>query len=355
MATIEKRTNGNGQITYRVKVRLRGRPVESATFERLTDAKKWAQDTESAIRNDRYFKTSEAKRHTFAELVERYKANVLNKKSDSDKFIKNQTHQLNWWKSKIGTYLLSDITPALISEYKDKLAQERSSGERAISGATVNRYLAALSHAFTIAVKEWGWVEDNPVMKISRLRESTGRVRFLSEDERNNLLEACKKSENPYLYLIVVLALSTGARQMEILSLRWKDIDLNRNVIILEKTKNRERRVLHLSGLAQKLIREHTKIRRLDTDLIFPGRDRKIPINIRAHWLEAIRTANIENFRYHDLRHSAASYLAMNGASLTEIAEILGHKTLQMVKRYSHLSESHTSKVVEAMNKRIFG
>jgi len=102
-------------------------------------------------------------------------------------------------------------------------------------------------------------------------------------------------------------------------------------------------------------VKKLNKVKNIDTDLLFPGRKRNQPIDIRVAWEKALTKAEITNFRFHDLRHSAASYLAMNGATLTEIADILGHKTLQMVKRYSHLTEQHTSKVVSKMNKQIFG
>lgn len=219
----------------------------------------------------------------------------------------------------------------------------------------MNRYLAILSHVFTVAVKEWGWIEENPVLKVSKMKEPRGRVRFLSEDERKNLLEECKKSESPCLYKVVVLALSTGARRMEILGLKWQDVDIARDVITLHETKNGERRVLPLAGHALALIKQHSKVRQLNCDLVFPGKLLQNPVDIRTPWETALKKAKICDFRFHDLRHSAASYLAMNGASLAEIAEILGHKTLQMVKRYSHLSEAHTSKVVARMNEKIFG
>jgi integrase len=89
--------------------------------------------------------------------------------------------------------------------------------------------------------------------------------------------------------------------------------------------------------------------------MVFPGRIPGEPVNIENHWQKALKTAGIENFRFHDLRHSAASYLAMNGATLPEIAGVLGHKSLQMVGRYAHLSEAHTANVVERMNAKIFG
>ena len=128
-----------------------------------------------------------------------------------------------------------------------------------------------------------------------------------------------------------------------------------RGVIILHETKNGERRILPLTGHALELMKEHSKIRQLNCDLVFPGKDFKKPIDLRTPFETALKRAEIENFRWHDLRHSCASYLAMNGASLAEIAEVLGHKTLSMVKRYSHLSEAHTSKVVARMNEQIFG
>lgn len=364
MANIEKRTSGDGKTSYRVKVRLKGFPVQSGTFERLTDAKKWAQDTESAIRNNRHFKTSEAKRHTLAELIDRYIRDVLpNKKSASD-----QAQQLGWWREQLGSYTLADVTPSLLAEYRDKLtsdpiqskAKDKNKTEqkpRYRTPATVVRYMAALSHAFTIAVKEWGWLEDTPMRKVTKPKESRGRVRFLSDDERIRLLKVCKESSNPYLYPVVVLALSTGMRQGEIMGLTWDVVDLNRGRAILHETKNGERRAVAITGHVLELLKDLSKVRRIDSNLLFPAKENapQKPLDLRSPWKTAIKKADVQNFHFHDLRHSAASYLAMNGASLAEIAEVLGHKTLQMVKRYAHLSEGHTARVVESMNQKIFG
>jgi integrase len=352
MANIEKRITKDNQTTYRVKIRLKGYPAQSATFERLTDARKWAQHTESAIREGRHFKTSEAKRHTLSEAIERYVKNVLPSKPKSKVF---QNTQLKWWKQCIGEYSLAEITPALIAHNREKLSSLPTPRGETHSPATVNRYLAALSHLFTIAVKEWGWIDENPLRKVTKMKEPRGRVRFLSDDERTNLLSSCKESESTYLYIAVVLALSTGGRRMEILGLRWPDIDLNRGIITLHETKNGERRILPLTGHALDLMKTHVKIRALTADYVFPSKNKKKPIDLRSPFEIALKRAEISDFKWHDLRHSCASYLAMNGASLAEIAEILGHKTLQMVKRYSHLSEAHTSKVVAKMNEKIFG
>ena len=363
MANIERRTDSQNRTRYRAKVRLKGFPAQSATFDRLTDARKWAQATEAAMREGRHFKTTEAKRRTLGELVERYVRDILPTKKAKTQ--QPQVGQLAWWKKRLGAYALADCTAALLAESRDALAREpipsqandaaKAGPPRYRSPATVNRYLAVLSHAFTVAVKEWGWIEANPLAKVTKGKEPRGRVRYLSDEERDRLLQACRQSTNPDLYPAVVLALSTGARQGESMGLRWAQVDFTRRAATLEETKNGERRVLPLTGHALDLLRARAKVRRIDTDLVFPGSDPSKPVDLRSPWESALKRAQVEDFRWHDLRPSAASYLAMNGASLAEIAAVLGHKTLAMVKRYAHLSDAHTAGVVERMNARIFG
>jgi integrase len=365
MANIQEVPGKNG-IKYRVLIRMKGCPPQSATFARRTDAKKWAQDTESAIRDGRYFKTAEAKRHTIEDMIDKYiKGNLVDRKSAV-----NTKHHLLYWKSKIGARMLSDLTPDLIGDVRDSLLNDpyitsRKIGKKVIeterkrSGATVNRYMAAFGHCLTVAVREWRWMESNPMPNITKSKESKGRVRFLSDEERERLLTACKDSQNPYLYPVVVLALSTGMRQGEIMNLTWDDIDFVNRRLILHETKNGERRAVHLAGKALELLQalKKQKVRRIDNNLVFPGTHvlNRGPASLRTAWLFALKKANVTDFKFHDLRHSAASYLAMNGASLIDIAAVLGHKTLAMVKRYSHLSDSHTLGVVERMNQKIFG
>lgn len=352
MASIQERNTNDGRTRYRVQVRLRGTPALSASFDRKTDARRWAQQTEAAIREGRHFRLSEAKRHTLAELVDRYIRDVL---PDKPKSRQTQTQQLGWWRQQIGSYTLADVTPALIAEHRDKLSRGITVRNGQRSPATVNRYVAALSHAFNIGVKEWGWVHDSPMRQVRKFKEPRGRVRVLSDEERQRLLRVCEESANPYLHPVVVLALSTGTRKMEILSLTWKDVDFGRSVIVIHETKNDEPRAIPLTGRAFGLMRNLSRVRRLDSDLVFPGQNPQRPIDIRTAWETAVRKADMQDFRFHDLRHCAGSYLAMNGASLAEIADVLGHKTLQMVKRYAHLSEQHTAGVVARMNDRIFG
>jgi integrase len=378
MAVIEKRKTSDGLIRYRVKIRLKWQPPRTETFHRLADAKRWANETEAAIRDGRHFKATEAKKHTVGQLLDRYIQDVLPQKRKSQK---KQTAQLFWWKEQIGSYLLSDFTPALIGEKRDELLRGTTCRGTRRSSATVMRYLSALSHVCTVAVKEWGWLEDSPMRKVSKLRESRGRVRFLEEDERLRLLKACKESSNPHLYPVVLIAMSTGMRYGEIINLTWHDIDLSRKRVILQETKNGDRRAVPIAGPALELLTRLEKESPVDGGLLFPKlraktsvsgdannelstfqmqeaeRVQKVqkPTQLRSAWCDALKKAAIKDFRFHDLRHCAASYLAMSGASLGEIADILGHKTLAMVKRYSHLSDAHKHAVVDRMNKHFLG
>ena len=344
MAMIEKRSVGNGTIKYRVRIRIKGAPQEMATFNRASDAKRWAVQTEAAIRERRYFKTSEASRRTLAELITRYQQDILPYKSPSLTFIRGQHNQLEWWKAQLGAYFLADVTAARIAETRAKLTTSTS---------TANRYMAALSHVFTVAVQQWEWLSDSPIRKLPKLREPRGRVRYLSEEERAILLQAARLSPNKILHLVIVLALSTGARKGELLNMQWSDINFERRKMVFQQTKNGERRSAILGEFALKLLQEHRAQSDEVSSYVFPSK-RGNPIRVDKDFRELIQSVGIENFRFHDLRHSAASYLAMNGASVTDIAEVLGHKTLSMVKRYTHLSDSHTRSVVERMNAVIF-
>jgi integrase len=354
MADIQERISKSGVKTYTARVRLKGYSTQTATFKRLTDAKKWVQNTESAIREGRHFKTVEAKKHTLGDMLDKYIKDKLpeyNQKEQAERKSK-----LDWWKNRIGVYLLSDVTPPLIVECREELKNGVTFLGTKRSPATVVRYMAALSHAFRIAIKEWHWLDDSPMRKVDRPQEPKGRVRFLDDNERQRLLLACQESKNKLLYMCVVLSLSTGMRKSELMCLKWQDLNLNDGYLILHKTKNGNRRRVPLSGLGLELLREHAKARRLDTQLLFPGivhADK--PLDLRAAFEAALKRAEIQDFHWHDLRHCTASYLAMNNASLAEIAEILGHETLDMVKRYAHLSDGHVSDVVASMNNKIFG
>lgn len=358
MASIQKRTwidqDGKQRTTYRVQIRRKGFPPVTATFERKTDADDWAKATETDMKRRRYFPQHEAERRTLAELVERQLETVkIERPDDYDR----QRVLLSWWKDKLGPYTLDAITPELITRHRDMLQREEG-----FSNGTVNRYLTMLSKTFNNAVREWHWLHDNPVARVSKKPEPRGVVRFLSDEERARLLEACKKSDYKPLYLMVLFALTTGMRRGELLGLRWQDIDLARRdkdgnsspIAVLQDTKNGDRRSVPIVSEVVELLSEHGKVRKLGNDRIFVADGSSEVWLFDRAWYKALKDAKVKDFRWHDLRHSCASYLAMSGATTAEIAAVLGHRTLQMVKRYAHLSDQHTGTVVERMTRKYF-
>ncbi len=375
MATIQKRSWKTGTV-YRVMVRIKGFPEQQRTFKRLTDARMWAQDTESAIRKGEFkniVRTAASK--TLADVIDRYKVEVFGHKAATTQ--RAEGSFLAYWEKALGAYALAYIEPDLVAEKMKELA-EAGDGRRKADDAkdgqepkapkpksrkTLKHYRDTLALLFKYA-KQWGWTGSNPldgVNKITKIRNE--RIRYLADDERTRLLAACKASEQKHLYPIVVFALSTGARKGEILKLTLDDVNLKRGAAILRDTKNGETRsapiVHHLKDILEAHIAE---VKAFYESLnppapkrwLFPRADGQEAIDIRAAWEAARTAAKVSDFRFHDLRHSTASYLAMNGANLMEIAGVLGHRTLQMVKRYAHLSESHVKQVVEDLNMQLF-
>jgi integrase len=363
MAVIDERKGRNGETIYRVRIRIKGRPIECKSFARKRDAKEWAASREESLKAEITFGAAAHSKKPLSAFIDRYIELELPKHKHGNHRT-NIRNRLGWWRDFTGDTPIRDVTPALLAEGRDRLLQEghtkhrygpKSGSTKRKSANTVIGYMVALSHVFTVACKEWGWLTSNPMSNVKKPSKPQGRVRFLDDDERDRLIEACQQSPCAYLLPVVVMAISTGARYSEIMHLRWRDIDLERGVARLERTKNGERRALPLTHKALELIRQlHKEASPDNRDLLFPRADGLAPFAIQKYWKAALKKADIEDFRFHDLRHSAASYLAMNGATLAEIAEVLGHKTLQMVKRYAHLSDQHTASVVERMNRKIF-
>jgi integrase len=328
---------------------------ETATFDRITDAKDWGKKTEADMKAGRHF--GQSKRHTFKELADEYSPNAKDKV------------RLDHWRGVFGADTLNSILPARISKERDKLLSEDTaryaepeSGDPELdakrprakrTGATVNRYIAALSACLSYGVK-LEWLERNPCERVAKPPENSGRVRYLSEQELPLLLEACRNHAD--LYLAVVLSLSTGARQGEVMSLRWGQIDLKRKIIALDKTKNGDKRALALVGEAYSVLQARAKVRSLTDDRIFPPTKlakKAEYLDLRQPWESALAKAEIKDFHWHDLRHTAASYMMMNSVSHLEISKILGHRTLTMALRYAHLADSHLVATGEKLAARL--
>jgi integrase len=307
-----------GKISFRVQVRVKGWPSQSATFRNRRQALNWGASRDAAIREDRYFPQARAQRTTFADVARRYREML---QSDGEVDADRMRH-VRWWEHRFGPCALAAVTPDRIAEARDALAREpltrahqggagnptRGAPQiRMRSGGTVNRYLATLSHMLSVAVKEWRLIERNPAHDVGRKKEARGRVRFLDDAERVALLSACEDSSWPALHGLVLLAISTGARRGELLGLRWADVDLEGSAprAIVRVSKNGDPRVLPLIGKALGALRVLKAQASPGSHFVFAGNVADLPCRyFDGHWYRALAAAGIGDFRFHDLRHT---------------------------------------------------
>ena len=225
--------------------------------------------------------------------------------------------------------------------------------ENGKSIATCNRYIAIIQACFTKAY-EWNFINEDKlkiIRKVKKLKGEIGRLRFLSKEEIRALLANCE----PHLYPIVFTALNTGMRKSEILNLKWDNVDLKHGLILLEKTKNGERREIPINEPLKQLFKQLFTNRRLNTEYVFVNPETgKRYIDLKRSFHSACKKAGIRDFRFHDLRHTFASQLVMNGVDLKTVQELLGHKTIKMTLRYAHLSQAHKKEAVKALEKVIY-
>jgi len=214
-----------------------------------------------------------------------------------------------------------------------------------VSNATVNREVACIKHIFTIAI-EWGIVQKNPGKKVKLLRERNTRLRYLDEKEIRKLHDACAEHLKP----IVIVALNTGMRKEEILSLKWKDLDYRIRTISILDTKNGESRKLPINNI---LYRTLLAAKKTDSPWVFCKKNGERYGNVRKAFEGARKRAGITDFRFHDLRHTFASYLVMNGIDLKTVQELLGHKSFEMTLRYAHLSPEHKKRATDILGNKM--
>ena len=269
--------------------------------------------------------------------------------------------RLRWWAAQVGALPLQDLSDDHVHAALEALGERNATfyagtdeagrkifnaKRKRLSPASINRYAASLAAVITWAIKRRiapkGYV--HPCRSIERKPENNERTRFLSDEERQRLLQACKAATWPRLYALVLMALTTGARRGELLGLTWSDIDFERAEASVCVTKNGDPRVLPLvPQVAEELQRFKGKP---DHRVFGSPRDPLRPFTFEPRFHDALKAARVRDFTFHALRHSCASILAKNGATLLEIADLLGHRQLQMTKRYSHLATSHKAALV---------
>lgn len=289
-----------------------------------------------------------------AALIELYMAHYAGRDT-------TRVQRLSWWTQRLGTLRLDQVSDDHIHEALEQLATHAprywagndadgrpifKAKKKPLAPATINRYCAALGAVFTWAIRRRiapkGW--DHPCRRVERRAENNEKTRFLSDDERDRLLQACKASAWPRLYLLVLMGLTTGARKGELLGLRWRDVDLAQRVAHVGRSKNGDPKVL---PLVPAVVEQMQQLQGAESALVFASARRpQQAYAFELRWGQALRAARIRAFRFHDLRHSCASFLAQKGATLLEIGDLLGHRQMNMTKRYSHLASTHRAALV---------
>lgn len=320
MATLRQYDNGRWQAI----VRRTGHPMVSKVFASKADAERWSRLTESELDRGVFIDRTEAERTTIADLIDRYIVEVTPQKRSARK----EKQRLCFLKDRLGKLSPARLTSKHVAAFRDVRLREGR------AGATVVKELNSLSHLIDTACKEWGIpMLANPVKLVRRPAVARGRDRRLTHAEYDALLAACRSSGAMQLEAIVVLAIETGMRLGELLGLEWSRVDLGSRVATLDLTKNGEARQVPLSSRAIDTLRSVP--RNLNNPRVFWRWSR--PDSFENAWRRVVLKARLSNLRFHDLRHEATSRLFEKGLGMMEVASVTGHKTLQMLKRYTHL------------------
>jgi integrase len=321
---------GRAQVWY-ISTMVNGRQVRIST---RTTNKKLAQRIHDKvvgqIAEGKWFEGLSGKHKTFKEMMDRYMSEYsIPKKASSERDLSSLSHLLPFF----GNRKIPEITPKLVYEYKNKRRSEEA------SPCTINRELALMKHAFNLAIREWEWTTTNPVIRVSMEKEPPSRDRWLTWEEEEALLSVSPQ----WLKEIIVFAVETGCRREEILSLAWKDVDIFKKVVTIFAKKTGDRRTIPLTARAfeifvskEKARTKRGSIKREEFVFPHPGRQKVNFHTLRWAFEKALEKAEIEGFRFHDLRHTFASRLAQQGVDPYTIQKLMGHKTFTTTQRYAH-------------------
>jgi len=351
MATYKEVKTQKGK-KIQVTIRVKGYKPIYKTFEKKTQAKLWAEDVETQMRKGNWSKV-ETKADikaiiTVSDLINDFQTNIA-----PQKYSKHYQYDVmyQWWKNKIGHLNITDLNANVLTRCKNILMSEPPDkpykNHKTKSNSTVRKYMFCLSAVLKYAVRELQIIPINPMSNVDKPRKNKGVVRFLSDSERTELLQACNKYSD-ILYLFVVLAIFSGGRYSELLALTVEKIDFLNDMVYFTETKNGESRGVPIYHRLAEKLKQYLDENKITTGYVFI-KNNKLPY-MKGMFEKVLKTTSIENFRFHDLRHTYASYLAQNGAELLEIAQLMGHKNLQQVQIYAHLTQKHTAKVVRKMS-----
>ena len=298
---------------------------------------------------------TEADKHFFDEAVLEYIQNHLPHLERKTRI--EYERYLSFWEKELGSKLLSEITPSLIVGYRDRMKKEmivREQGGRSNhqirKPSPVNRYLATLSGVLTYCKTEKFWLDFNPCSAVKSLPEGETKERMLTDEEKERLFEVTKV-DHPRLYLALLIALTTGARRMEVWGLKINQINFKERTITFDKTKTHVKRTVKIVNSVFQMLEEYQRENpKIGEAFLFPSTKRgKGSYDFRRPFEQALEKAGIENFTWHDFRHTSASYHVMAGTPIKTMMDLFGWKTERMVHRYTHIRTDHKYEAQERM------
>lgn len=361
MANIREIINKKGK-SYKATVRVKGYKPEYKTFtgsKAKSEATFWANDIETQMKkgiykqkiNDCSLKISKDI-NSMTELIDYFEEKVApTRYADPKKW----TIMYTWWRDKIGDVHIKNLTTPMLTQCKEILATEKiKKGNKIITrkNNTVNKYLMCLSGVLTYAVKDLELIPVNPMSNVTQMPKPSGRKRFLSLDEIQSYMAACKE-HSKMIYLFVLISITTGARFNEVRTLKTENFNYQNQQVYYLDTKNKESRGVYIEKAILDFLSEYLKERDIKNGYIFLNKKKTKLASIKETLENIVTDLGFKDFHLHDMRHTTASYIAMNGGSLLDIAEILGHKSLTMARRYSHLTEKHTATMLGKVANKI--
>lgn len=348
--------NGKKGTTIKAKVRVKGYKTKCKSFSGITLAKAWAKKIEAAMEDGSYIEETTAQTkiekvhiELVSELINYFKDNIApTRYADAQKY----NCMYDWWIDKVGSIKVTNLTASDLTACKQILLTEVIETGQPRKPNTINKYLMCFSTVLTFARDELEIIEYNPMSKVKIVPKPDGRKRYLSIEELALYLSACKK-EPEMIYLFVLLALGTGGRYTEVQTLKVENIDFQNQRVFYIDTKNGTSRAVYIDNDVMDFLKNYLEKNNIKSGYIFKGKRKDALPFIRGRVYEIIRECGLENFTVHDMRHTFASYAAMNGASLLEIAEMLGQTAITVTRNYTHLTQKHIDNVVKGFVKKI--
>ena len=346
MGTVRNRPDGRLYLDFRDSIGRRIRESVHTSNKKL--AEQILKKREVEVLEGKFFDKKRSEKVLFGNFANEVLKYCLERRKAKNYFV-TKIKQLN---KHFGGKYLNEISTRDVIDYQEErshqvLKSKKTSELKQISKSTVNRELSVLRRIFNLGIK-WGRISNNPVKGVDFFKEPSGRTRYLMQEEITRLVSNCYGN----IRNIVKVALLTGMRKEEILGLRWGNIDFENNLIILDKTKNGEVRQIPCAREVREILWQLSTGKRND-EFVFVKSDGKRFRDIRTQFKTALRRAGIEEFRFHDLRHTFASQLVMSGADLLVVKSLLGHKDISMTMRYAHLAPKYQEEAIYKLESKL--